>query len=189
MMKGTYPNSSGYFIPRSLYNTSARSRRRREQRRRRNERAFQQMQRKDGGRHRPDCQCATCVSELIGPACWSCGASRRPPPPRNGYPPGPPPVIIGPNGYPRPHPPHPRREQRRRGSRNNVAMVEEPIVEERMSREDLRTWSLAYTLSIDVYVCAERYCLQDFKACIAAFIINRYAISIVEFISAPSKTL
>jgi hypothetical protein len=59
--------------------------------------------------------------------------------------------------------------------RNNVVVVEEPIVEERMSHEDLRTWSLAYALSVDVYVCAERYLMQDFKTCIAAYIINRYA--------------
>jgi hypothetical protein len=42
-----------------------------------------------------------------------------------------------------------------------------------MSPEDLRTWSLAYTLSIDVYVCADRYLMQDFKDCISAFIVNR----------------
>ena len=52
-------------------------------------------------------------------------------------------------------------------------MVEEPVLEERMSQEDLRTWSLAYTLSIDVYVCADRYLMQDFKICISNFIINR----------------
>jgi hypothetical protein len=46
-----------------------------------------------------------------------------------------------------------------------------------MSREDLRTWSAAYTLSIEVYVCADRYLMQDLKACIAAFIINRYVTS------------
>jgi hypothetical protein len=46
-----------------------------------------------------------------------------------------------------------------------------------MSPEDLRTWSMAYTLSIDVYVCAERYLMQDFKSCVSAFIINNFEIA------------
>lgn len=45
-----------------------------------------------------------------------------------------------------------------------------------MSAEDIRTWSLAYELSIEVYVCAEKYLLQDFKTAISAFVINRYVI-------------
>jgi hypothetical protein len=92
------------------------------------------------------------------------------------HPPPPQPVIIRANGYPRPPIPpghHPRRE-RRRALRHNVMVPEESMVEERMSNEDLRTWSLTYSLSIEVYVCAERYILQDFKSCIAAFVINRY---------------
>jgi hypothetical protein len=103
-------------------------------------------------------------------------------PPRRGFPPPPgQPVIIGRNGYPHPHPGAPpgarnrdRERERRRNSRNNVVLVDEPVLEERMSQEDLRTWSLAYTLSIDVYVCADRYLMQDFKKCIATFIINRF---------------
>jgi hypothetical protein len=59
-------------------------------------------------------------------------------------------------------------------------IVEEPAIEERMSVEDLRTWSLAYSLSIDVYVCAERYLMQDFKECIAAYIINNFEIAGLE---------
>lgn len=98
-------------------------------------------------------------------------------PPRRGFPPpGAGPVIIR-NGYPHPHAPGPRNRERererRRNSRNNVVVVEEPVIEERMSQEDLRTWSLAYTLSIDVYVCADRYLMQDFKRCISNFVINR----------------
>jgi len=163
----------------NLTSESVRSRRRRETRRRR---AWEQAQRKQPGTHRPDCTCANCTSEVMGPPCWSCGATRRPLPPRllpRG--PGPRPVIIGRNGYPVPHPgvhpprprPRNRERERRRGSRNEVVVLEEPVLEERMSQEDLRTWSLAYSLSIDVYVCAERYLMQDFKQCIAAFIINR----------------
>jgi hypothetical protein len=60
-------------------------------------------------------------------------------------------------------------------------MVEEPILEERMSQEDLHTWSLAYTLSIDVYVCADRYLMQDFKKCISAFIVNRCVVVLLQF--------
>lgn len=46
-----------------------------------------------------------------------------------------------------------------------------------MSQEDLRTWSQAYILSIDVYVCAERYLMKDFKETISAFIINNFEIA------------
>jgi len=49
-------------------------------------------------------------------------------------------------------------------------------MEERMSAEDLRTWSMAYSLSVDVYVCAERYLMRDFKGCIAAYIINSFEV-------------
>jgi hypothetical protein len=176
-----YPNCFHFQISRQLTSTSARSRRRALARRRRQERAWVQSQLKAPGRHRPDCSCAACTSENISPPCWHCGVSRRPVPPRRGFPPPPgQPVIIGRNGYPHPHPGPRNRErerERRRNSRNNnVVVLEEPILEERMSQEDLRTWSLAYTLSIDVYVCADRYLMQDFKKCIAAFIINRYVI-------------
>ncbi|RAL63259.1 hypothetical protein DID88_004336 [Monilinia fructigena] len=155
---------------------SARSRRRRESRRRRQERAWEQRQRKEPGRHRPDCNCASCTLESFGPTCWNCGVTRRIPPPRNrwmnGLPPPPQPMqAVGRNGYPQP--PGPR--DRRRGSRNNT--VDEPLAEERMSQEDLRTWSIAYSISVDVYVCAERYLMQDFKSCVAAFIVNNFEIA------------
>ncbi|TAQ90460.1 hypothetical protein B7494_g1182 [Chlorociboria aeruginascens] len=71
------------------------------------------------------------------------------------------------------HNPH---QARRRPSRNNIALVE-PAQEDRMSIEDLRTWCLAYSLSVDVYVCAERYLMQDFKSCISACIINNFEIA------------
>lgn len=74
------------------------------------------------------------------------------------------------NGYPRVPPP----QGRRRGSRTNA---DDSPAEERMSLEDLRTWSMAYALSVDVYVCAERYLMQDFKSCISAFIINNFEIA------------
>ncbi|KAH6666565.1 hypothetical protein B0J14DRAFT_194351 [Halenospora varia] len=151
-----------------------RSRRRRDQRRRRQERVWEERQRKEPNRHRVNCNCAACTTEATGPPCWNCGVTRRPPR-WNGMPPPPQPVVIGRNYPPRPRD---RNRDRRRGSRNqNVVVVEEPENDDRMSPEDLRTWCLAYTLSIEVYVCAERYLMQDFKACIAAFIINNFEIA------------
>jgi hypothetical protein len=156
---------------------SARSRRRREQRRRRVERAWEASQRKQPGRHRPECNCTACVTEAIGAPCWSCGATRRPPPPRNHrYGPGLPPVVIARNIQPYPPPPRPNRH-RRRGSRNEVLVVEEPVFQERMSAEDLRTWAQAYSLSVEVYVCASRYLMDDFKNCISDYIINSFEIA------------
>lgn len=52
--------------------------------------------------------------------------------------------------------------------------LDDPENDGRMSQEDLRTWSMTYSLSIEVYVCAERYLMKDFKACIAASIINNF---------------
>lgn len=49
-----------------------------------------------------------------------------------------------------------------------------------MSVEDLRTWSLAHSLSIDVYVVASRYLMNDFKECISAYIINNFEIAGME---------
>lgn len=159
-----------------LIPSSARIRRRR---RRREQRAFENERRKQPGRHRPSCNCATCTSELMGRPCWSCGASQNPPPPRHRYHPGGPPPhpgVMGPNGYPRGPPPRRNRDRRRIGRGEEVVIIDEPFnaVEDRMTSEDLRTWSLAYSLSIDVYVCAERYLMQDFKDAISAFIVNRY---------------
>jgi hypothetical protein len=46
-----------------------------------------------------------------------------------------------------------------------------------MTAEDLRTWLMAYELSVDVYVCAERYLMNDFKACIAIYITENFEIA------------
>lgn len=72
------------------------------------------------------------------------------------------------------------------GRGEEVVIIDEPFnaMEDRMTSEDLRTWSLAYSLSIDVYVCAERYLMQDFKEAISAFVINRYGTLVL-----PSHTL
>ena len=50
--------------------------------------------------------------------------------------------------------------------------VVDPAPEPRMDGEDMRTWLMAYELSVDVYICAERYCLDDFKSCIRLCIID-----------------
>jgi hypothetical protein len=46
-----------------------------------------------------------------------------------------------------------------------------------MSQEDLRTWAMAYTLSVDVYVCANRFLMPDFKQCISNCIVNNFEIA------------
>ncbi|KAH8815334.1 hypothetical protein F5884DRAFT_667953 [Xylogone sp. PMI_703] len=155
-----------------------RSRRRRESHRRRQERAWEARQRKDHSRHRPECNCATCLGDALGPPCWNCGVTRRMPPIRNtrqwynGIPPPPQPVVLNRHGYPA----RPRDRDRRRNSRT-VVISEETVIEDRMSGEDLRTWCMAYTLSIDVYVCADRYLMQDFKNCISTWVINNFEIA------------
>jgi len=153
---------------------SARSRQRHEARQRRQQRAWEQRNRKEPGRHRPDCTCATCVVEVRGPPCWNCGMPRnRPPPPRqqrwypNGMPMPPQPVVIGRNGLPiRQYDRHDRR-----GSRNR--QPDEIVTEARMTPEDLRSWLMTYELSVDVYCCAERYLMNDFKSCVADFIVDK----------------
>lgn len=59
------------------------------------------------------------------------------------------------------------------------------MAEERMSAEDLRTWSLAHSLAIDVYIVAERYLMKDFKECISAYIINNFEIAGLEAAQPP----
>ncbi|RDL36734.1 Uncharacterized protein BP5553_06086 [Venustampulla echinocandica] len=168
----------------SASDDSTRSRRR-NQRRRRLDRAWEQRQRKQPNRHRPECNCAACTTETIGPPCWSCGARALPdprPPHWNGprHRPPPHPVILD-GRYIHPRAPRERERIRRRGSGNgnnaDNILPEEEEEPERMSPEDLRTWCLAYTLSIDVYVCADRYLLSDFKTSIAAYIINNFEIA------------
>jgi len=39
---------------------------------------------------------------------------------------------------------------------------------------------MAYSLSIEVYVCAERYLMSDFKNCIASYIVNQFEIAGVD---------
>lgn len=172
--------------------------------RRRQQRGTENRRRKQPGMHRPLCNCQACMTE-IGPPCWNCGATRNPPPPRRLGPHPPPPPNVFPHLHPPPPPPPPhgwpnrgpppragpvfpnelrrgppprRTADGRRDPRERALGIEEPAsnLEDRLSAEDIRTWSLAYELSIEVYVCAEKYLMQDFKAAIAAFVINRYVI-------------
>jgi hypothetical protein len=100
---------------------------------------------------------------------------RPPPQPRPQYwypngmphPPPPNPVIIGRNGVPFVRP----NDRPRRGSRNRV---EEIVAEPRMTDEDLRTWVMTYELSVDVYICAEKFLMMDFKSCIQQCIIDGF---------------
>lgn len=46
-----------------------------------------------------------------------------------------------------------------------------------MSQEDLRTWAMAYSLSVEVYVCADRFLMPDFKTCVSACIIDNFEIA------------
>jgi hypothetical protein len=41
-----------------------------------------------------------------------------------------------------------------------------------MTEEETRTWSLTYELVIDVYVCADRYLMTEFKTCIADWLVD-----------------
>ncbi|KAM0341725.1 hypothetical protein ACHAPU_009858 [Fusarium lateritium] len=110
----------------------------------------QETQDKHPGHHRPGCACPRCHARRDYSRCWQCGAQRsrdgvsaaRFPyglaAPRQGVrPPGlyPPPITIPPQ-------------------------QDQP---ERITGEDLRTWFLAYELNLDVYICANRFLMDDFQ--------------------------
>ncbi|KAM0559722.1 hypothetical protein ACHAPJ_004246 [Fusarium lateritium] len=114
---------------------------------------IQERQEKHPGHHRPGCPCPRCIARRDYSRCWQCGAQRSressniPPmpygrgAPRRGVPPPavmyPPPVgVTPPPDYDRPA---------------------------RITGEDLRTWFLAYELNLDVYICANRFLMDDFR--------------------------
>lgn len=160
----------------------------REMRNRRVQRVSETRQ-KRGDRHRPDCTCNNCTTEQRGPPCWNCGMTRNRPP--GAQPPGP---LPRPRHQMERDPPIPRGVgEARRGLLDYVQQAEgggirvppggahPPVApetedQERMSAEDLRTWLLTYQLSVEVYVCAQRYLLTSFKQCIADYIINQFEI-------------
>lgn len=155
--------------------SSARSRRRRVRRRRRDERRLERLRQKHPGVHRPGCPCPSCVTVNVGPPCWSCFAPRVPPP--GPMPPPPPPGVVVVE----------RDRSRRRGGRHNhhnrhrrvplprtVSPPPPPGAErepgsgnERIKGEDMRTWTLTLELNMDVYICANKFLMADFKDAIA----------------------
>lgn len=140
----------------TISNTSARSRQRRERHRLRVERETERLRQKHPGMHRPQCNCPSCHVSLR--PCYSCGFTTRVQQPH--ILPPPPPVVIshrhrrrGPNGHvlprlPSPPPPAPHDAARIKG-------------------EDMRTWLMEYELNIDVYICANKFLLDDFKLKVA----------------------
>ncbi|KAI1208799.1 uncharacterized protein F4807DRAFT_134326 [Annulohypoxylon truncatum] len=170
--------------------STARSLRRRERRRRRENRHWERERRKHPGTHRPGCGCRQCLTRG-GPPCWNCMAPRIPPPP-----PGPMPVHMPPGVVVMNVDPPRRRDNRRRrpnrhrpqspgpaandNSNNNTSTNNNNSSsnsnnnsnnssneEIRIQGQDLRTWLLTYELNIDVYICANKFLLDDFKAAIA----------------------
>lgn len=49
-----------------------------------------------------------------------------------------------------------------------------------MTKDDIRSWVMAYTLSIDVYVCAEKFLMYEFKGCIAECIVHNFEVAGVD---------
>ncbi|KAI2467731.1 hypothetical protein F4781DRAFT_433099 [Annulohypoxylon bovei var. microspora] len=160
--------------------STARSLRRRERRRRRENRHWERERRKHPGTHRPGCGCRQCLTRG-GPPCWNCMAPRLPPPP-----PGPMPVHMGPGVMVVNMEPPRQRNRRRRPNRHrpispppaandgnnnnnnsNSNSNSNPNEEIRIQGQDLRTWLLTYELNIDVYICANKFLLDDFKQAIA----------------------
>ncbi|KAM0332356.1 hypothetical protein ACHAQA_002633 [Verticillium albo-atrum] len=166
-------------------NSVARSRRLAAQRQRRQERQWERAQQKHPGSHRPGCRCPRCVTPA-GPPCWNCGVNRPRPVPPHMMPP--PPMMPGPPGV---HPPRRRRRNRHLlptppGSTSRVINVETPSPgstrrvsasavngndpsgksKGRIHGEDMRAWYQTYALSIEVYICANKFLMSDFKAAI-----------------------
>ncbi|KAF4994203.1 hypothetical protein FGRMN_5977 [Fusarium graminum] len=110
----------------------------------------QEAQEKHPGHHRPGCACPRCHARRDFSRCWQCGAQRsrdgvsaaRFPfglaPPRQG--------VRPPGLYPPPIATPPQQDQ-----------------PERITGGDLRTWFLAYELNLDVYICANRFLMDDFQ--------------------------
>lgn len=152
----------------ALSDSSARSRQRRERHRRRTEREAERLRQKHPGMHRPQCSCPTCIVSLQ--PCFSCGFSSRGVPQTNFLPP-PPPIIPIPGVRSHRH--------RRRGPDGRVLpgaarppTPPTPSNSARIKGEDMRTWLIAYAFNLDVYICANKFLLDDFKQKIARVTID-----------------
>ena len=140
---------------------SARSRQRQERHRRRTEREIERQRQKHPNTHRPGCLCPTCI--VSTQPCYSCGFTSRMPH-TMGMGPPPPPVGIAVVARSNRH--------RRRGPDGRVlplAAAPSPAPDKpaRISGEDMRTWLMEYELNLDVYICANKYLLEDFKQKVA----------------------
>ncbi|KAI2614539.1 uncharacterized protein GGS25DRAFT_55445 [Hypoxylon fragiforme] len=157
--------------------TTARSQRQRDRRRRREDRHRERERRKHPGTHRPGCACRQCLMRG-GPPCWNCGAPRFPPHP------GPMPVHVPPGVVVfNAEPPRPR-HRRHRHNRHRPPTPPPPAAgtgldrnsginhENRIHGQDLRTWLLTYEFNLDVYICANKFLLDDFKRAIARVCID-----------------
>lgn len=155
--------------------SSARSRHQRERHRRRVDRETERLRQKHPGMHRPQCACPQCIVALS--PCVSCGFTARLPSPMSvpaGPPVGGPPGGGGAGAAARTH------RHRRRGpdGRPLPRAASPPAANSsrfgvgRIKGEDMRTWLLAYELNIDVYICANKFLLDDFKPLIARIVID-----------------
>lgn len=159
---------------------SARSRMRAQRRQRRRERQWERLNRKHPGAHRPDCRCPRCTT-TTGPPCWNCGVGRARPMPGGPMPhmmPMPPPMR--PPGMP----PHRRRRSRPQvltppGSTLSIGTsasgTDDMMDGDRIRGEDMRTWLLTYELSLDVYIAANKFLMDDFKN-----VIMRHCVDMLE---------
>ncbi|KAF9879848.1 hypothetical protein CkaCkLH20_02659 [Colletotrichum karsti] len=151
---------------------SARSRMRAQRRQRRRERQWERLNRKQPGAHRPDCRCPRCTT-TTGPPCWNCGVVGRARPMPGGPMPHvmPVPPPMRPPGMP------PQRRPRSRaqiltppGSTPSVGPSapgsDDAMDGDRIRGEDMRTWLLTYELSLDVYIAANKFLMDDFKTAI-----------------------
>ena len=159
--------------------STARSRRRRDQRRRREERNLERLRQKHPGMHRPNCNCPQCIP-TGGPPCWSCGAPRSMPPAPAPFPGGPV-VMVRDRDRDRDQ----RRRARRAGPGPGPGFMHPgpPVTPPppmmaldpnggRIKGEDLRTWLLAYSHDLDVYICANKFMMDDFKAEVARHVVD-----------------
>ncbi|KAF4456240.1 hypothetical protein F53441_1603 [Fusarium austroafricanum] len=113
----------------------------------------EESQEKHPGHHRPGCPCPRCLARRDFSRCWQCGAQRS----REGNPPVPLPYGRG----------APRRGVQPPGGvfppPVGIPMPPQQNQPERITGEDLRTWFLTYELNLDVYICANRYLMDDFR--------------------------
>ncbi|KAI1382220.1 hypothetical protein F4677DRAFT_19065 [Hypoxylon crocopeplum] len=163
--------------------STARSQRRYNRRRRRENRHWERERRKHPGAHRPGCACRQCLMRA-GPPCWNCAAPRVPPQPAAAMPAHFPPGVVVVNA----DPPRHQRNRRHRPNRHRPPTPPPAVPDsssstnnnnnsndnntDRIQGQDLRTWLLAYELNIDVYICANKFLLDDFKRAVARVCID-----------------